>query len=209
MLGLQMSKTFKKNNQILFISCLVLISLNSCMAPLVVGGGAVVAGTASREKRIGSSISDTQISNEIKKIFQKNNVEMHDRINVNVQNGEVLLTGMVNNESWKNEAVTIASSVPDVKEVHDYIEVGNLEGITNLVKDSWITSNAKSKLMVLSDVHSLNFQVKTVNNVIYLTGIAQNQAELDKVTKALQDIGGVRKIVSLVRTKEEIGLVED
>lgn len=174
------------------------------MAPLILGGGAVATGFAVKEKTIGETVSDSQISMNVKSKFYTFDTDMHARINVNVQNGEVLLTGIITDQSWKDTAEKLAWEVQGVIEVHNYIDVTEEgEGLGDLTSDGWITTKAKSQLMGMSDVHSLNYNIKTVNQVIYVMGIAQDQQELEHVTTALGNLSGVKKIVSLVHIKDE------
>jgi osmotically-inducible protein OsmY len=180
------------------------LGLSSCVAPLIIGGGAAVAGMATREKSMAGTVSDTQLSASIKKKFYGFSSDLHSQVNVNVQNTEVLLTGAVKDEAWRVEAEKLCWQVVGVSQVHNYVEAQeNIESFGDVTKDGWITTRAKSKMMVLSDVYSLNYNIKTVNGVIYLMGIAQDQTELEKVTKALGEIGGVSKLICLVRIKGE------
>ena len=50
----------------------------------------------------------------------------------------------------------------------------------------------------------VNYSVETVNGIVYLIGIAQDEGELTRVTDYARNIGGVVKVVSHVRMKEDL-----
>ncbi len=52
-------------------------------------------------------------------------------------------------------------------------------------------------------VGSVNYNVETVNGVVYLFGIASSQQELEQVTTLARTIDGVRRVVSHVMLKDD------
>lgn len=182
------------------ISCSV--GLSACV-PAVIGGGAAVGVAATKEKGVTGAWTDTKISTEIKlKLYQKD-PDLHRLVSVNVQNGEVLLTGALPTEEMHLDAVKIAWEPQGVKQVID--NIGKSEGATlgTYAKDTWITTQLKSTLMFDSDIQSRNYSIKTVSGQVYLMGIAQDEAELDKVVNHARNTTGVIKVVSYVRMKDE------
>jgi osmotically-inducible protein OsmY len=184
-------------------ACIVVgcVLLTGCAAPIVLVGGTAAMGTMSlREKGVTGTFGDTQMSTMISAKMLAENSEMFTQVDVNVQGGEVLLTGFVKDPQSQVEAERIAWSVNGVKAVNNNIKVQDAS-FTDYVSDCYITSRAKNALLFERDIKSMNYSVKTVEGVIYLMGIAQNQAEHDMVTKIMSQIGGVEKIVSYVRIK--------
>lgn len=183
------------------ISCSVIFS--ACV-PTVVGSGAAVGVAATKEKGLTGAWTDTKISTAIKYGLYQKDPELHRIIGVNVQNGEVLLTGAVPNEQMHLDAVKIAWDVQGVKRVID--QIGRSEGasIGTYTKDTWITTRLKSSLMFDGDIQSRNYSIKTVSGQVHIMGIAQDQAELDKVVEHARNTDGVTKVISYVKLKEEI-----
>ena len=70
-----------------------------------------------------------------------------------------------------------------------------------IARDTWITTQLKSKLTFDQDVLAINYAIETVNGVVYLIGIAQNQAELERVVGHARDIEYVRNVITHVRVK--------
>ena len=59
-----------------------------------------------------------------------------------------------------------------------------------------------SRLTLDRHVYSINFGVETVNRTLYLFGIAQNQAEIDRAVRHAKNIPGVKRVVNHLQIKE-------
>lgn len=178
------------------------VVLSACV-PAVVGGGAAMGVAATKEKGVTGAWNDTKISTAIKLGLYQKDPELHRLVSVNVQGGEVLLTGALPTEEMHLDAVKIAWEPQGVKRVID--NIGKSEGATlgTYTADTWITTQLKSKLMFDGDIQSRNYSIKTVSGQVYLMGIAQDQVELDKVVEHARSTNGVTKVVSYVRMKDE------
>ncbi|MBM3469038.1 MAG: BON domain-containing protein [Alphaproteobacteria bacterium] len=179
------------------------ISLSACV-PTVIGGGAAVGVAATKEKGVTGAWTDTKLSTAIKLALYKKDPELHRVINVNVQNGEVMLTGAVPNEQMHIDAVKIAWEQEGVKRVIDNIGRAGGASIGTYTKDTWITTQLKSTLMFDSEIKSRNYSIKTVSGQVYLMGIAQDETELEKVINYARNTDGVTKVISYVRMKDEV-----
>ncbi len=180
--------------------------LSSCVPLFVAGTGVATVTTAAKEKGLGGSINDTQISANIKtKLYQKDQ-DIHRRVGVNVQNGEVLLTGSLATQEVINDVEQIVWSVAGVKKVMNEVGINADDslGLGEAATDSWITTQIKSSLVFTADIKSINYSIKTVSGVVYVMGVAQNQAEHDKVLEAARKIRGVKRVVSYVQMREPI-----
>ena len=89
-----------------------------------------------------------------------------------------------------------------VQQVENELQVTDQGGIINYGKDTWITTQLRSKMLTDTSVLDINYSVETVNGIVYLIGIAQNEGELTRVTDYARNIGGVLKVVSHVRMKD-------
>lgn len=188
------------NNQRILIAGILATTLAGC-APVVVGGATVVGGAMTREKGLSGSIADTRISTEIKaKLYQKD-PDLHARVGVNVQGGEVLLTGALPTNQMHLDAVKIAWEPEGVTRVIDNIALSEGATIGLYAKDTWITTRIKSALLFDQNVHSLNYSIKTVSGIVYLMGIAVNKKEHKHVVDVARNIDGVRKVTSYVKVK--------
>lgn len=201
-------KNMKRNlKNIATVTALIASSslLSGCLAPLVIGGGAAVGTLATREKGVTGTMSDSQISIVVKAKLYSFNPDLHARVGVNVQEKEVLLTGKVHVPEWQVEAERLAWQAKGVKKVLNDIQVVDHDefGVGAFAKDSWITTQLKSKILFTEKVRSLNYSIKTVGSVVYIMGIAQSQEELDEVLKIASNIMYVSRVVNYTKLKDE------
>lgn len=187
----------------LYLGCsfLSLVLLTQCTTVALVGGGTAVSTMVFRDKPAGETVTDTVISARVSKEIYKINPDIHALVGINVQEGEVLLTGALPSEEQRR-AVEIATwKVKNIKRVYNNIEISEKPPIYNYAKDAWITSQVKTKLLAIPSIRSLNYSIKTVNNVVYIFGIARTKAELDKVVDISSRIKGVERVMSYIRLK--------
>ena len=62
------------------------------------------------------------------------------------------------------------------------------------VDDTWITTKVKSSLLADTVVAGTKIDVDTVNGVVFLTGTASTQAQVDQAKKVAAGIQGVSKV---------------
>ncbi len=191
------------NKNIITLSLSTLV-LSACAPAIIGGGAAVVGGAMVKEKGVSGSLTDTKISTKITVALYQHDPNLHAAVNVMVQNGEVMLTGAVETNEMHLEAVRIAWSVDGVKRVIDNISVSKGASFGTYAKDSWITTQVKSKLLFDQNVQSVNYSIKTLSGNVYVMGIAQDKTELDTVIHHARHIDGVNKVVSYVRLKEDM-----
>ncbi len=179
------------------------IPLIASCAPVVAVSSAVVGTTLADERSAGDTMDDSVIVLKIKEDFmQKDFNEMLGRISVTSHEGRVLLTGSVTDQNFADEAVKMAWVVRGVKEVLNEI-VTSPKDLKDYTKDSLIANTVRSKLLFEKDLRSVNYSVDVNNAVVYLIGVAQNQAELDKALKIASSVKGVKRVVNYVILKDD------
>jgi len=62
--------------------------------------------------------------------------------------------------------------------------------------DTWITTKVKSSLLADSNVKGLDINVETVNGVVTLTGMVDQQSQIADATRIAQGIEGVTSVVT-------------
>jgi osmotically-inducible protein OsmY len=192
---------FMKN---LFKCILILMLTSSCAAPLVfIGAGGAAAKKMAEERTIGKSVDDVTLWTAITRNLLKNELakEIYDKVSIKVYEGRVMLAGTVKNQEDKVELLRIVWAQNKVIEVIDEVRVDPEGGIrfTNYAKDSWITTQIKTKFILNKIIQSVNYSVETIDSVVYLIGIAKNETELSLVTEIAGKVKGVAKVVSYVR----------
>lgn len=179
------------------------ILLGACSPIGIVGAAGVGLGAAAtREGGISGTLSDTRIHAEVADKLFKYDLGTFSKVGVTVEEGRVLLSGVVQNPEDRVEAVRAAWQVRGVRQVINEIKVANSEGISGFVRDAWITTRLRTALTFDDFVQNLNYSIDTVQGTVYLMGVAQTQAELDRALRLARTIPGVKGVVSYVNTRE-------
>ena len=158
----------------------LLILIQSC-APLIGAAGIASLSSASKEKGLGASITDTIISTKISNKIFKYNPDLIKDTRVFVNNGSVLLTGKVKKPENKIELTKIIWKIKGVREVNNEVQIIDVSSIKNIARDIASLSEIRARILTNKNINSLNFSVDVVNDIAYLSGIAENDEEMKLV----------------------------
>ena len=176
--------------------------LASGCAPLVIGGaaaGGTAAVAASEHRGLSGFASDAEIQAEINHLWFQNSLDLHRRMGLTVNQGRVLLTGRAADTQMRLDAVRLAWQAKGVQEVINEIQVDNDSGLMDSARDTWISTQLRTKLTFDSRIHSQNYSIDTVNGVVYLMGLADSQGELDRAVEHARALPNVQRVVNYVR----------
>jgi hyperosmotically inducible protein len=145
--------------------------------------------------------TDAWLSTKVKTalLFHKNVSSLHTDIDVN--NGVVTLRGEAENEAQKELTTQYTKDVEGVKDVKNEMTVAKTskkanESTGEKVDDASITAQVKMTLLFHKGTSAVDTHVETNNGVVTLKGKANNGAEKDLVTKLVEDVHGVKKVVN-------------
>ena len=186
-----------------FAALVAVALLGSGCTGALIGAGATAGVTVAQERSVADAIDDAAIHVDIDRRLLEKHESLFRKVGVEVVEGRVLLTGSVPQPENRIDAVRITWQVDGVREVIDEIQVTDKSGIVDYAKDVWITTQLRTKMLTDTEVSDINYNIETVNGVIYLMGIAQDQSELDRVTNYAREIPGVRQVKSHVRLKND------
>ena len=177
--------------------------LSGCIAVATTAAtetGVVIA----QERSVGNAVDDAGILAQLKHLYlQKDVNDLFANVLVKVVEGRVLLTGNVDKIDTQVEAVRLAWTVSGVREVINEIQINDKTGLLNYAEDVWISTQIRGTLLVTKGIRSVNYSIITVNQHVYIMGIAQDNAELDKVTNIAASTSGVQQVTSYVRLKSD------
>ncbi len=182
----------------------LLAALAACSpAGVVVGAGANAGTAAVQERTMADAADDAWIKGQINYLWAEHDLAMFRKLNTSVVEGKVLVTGGVRYPETRIQAIRIAWRVEGVREVIDEIQIEDTSGVVDGLRDFWITASLRKKLLFDAHVRSINYNIDTVNGVVYLTGIAYDEAELARVRGHARTVSRVRNIVSYVRLRDD------
>ncbi|MDY0240580.1 MAG: BON domain-containing protein [Rhodospirillaceae bacterium] len=186
-----------------FFVILPILSLLSACAPVVLGAGATVGVAATEDRGVEGATDDLKIRAEINELWFRHDATMFHEVDLRVHEGRVMLTGAVQKPEYRVDAVRLAWQAAGVREVLDEIQVTNSSSFSDYSRDVIIATDLRGRLMFDGQVKNVNYSVEVVNGIVYLMGVAQNQAELDRVIAHARDIRNVKRVVSHVVLKSD------
>jgi len=168
--------------------------LSSC-APAVIGGAAVGGYKGATDKRtVGTMMDDSVISTKVKTKLIADEFVKARHIDVDVLDGVVYLLGVVETESEKTMAASIARGVEHVKGVRNQIMVGS-KTVGQGFEDMYLASKIKTYLIKEPNIQSTNVDVDVFNNVVTLKGSARTAEEKERIIAIAKDVSKNAKIV--------------
>ena len=186
----------------IFISLSILLIYSGC-AQVAVGGISKSVLVAKEERTVGTFIDDTVIAARLKNLYFNNNEKIFFNVDVEVNEGRVLLTGTVETSDIRIEATKLAWGISDVVTVINEIQISDNDNILDYADDLVITTKINAKLLINKEINNLNYNIDTVNKIVYVIGIAQNKNELANVIDIINNVYGVKEVINYVRLKED------
>ena len=192
----------KISQKILFVPAIfALFFATSCVETVIVGAAATSVLTV-REKSFKSTQKDVVIASKLGTEFiSKGLKNLGNSIDISVNEGRVLLTGIARDPEKAKLANQLAWKIASVKEVIDEIQVSEEENLRaadfgRAFMDYVITLEIETKLLFISDVATVTYKITTVNKTVYLLGLANDNSEMQKVLTMVAKVSGVKKVVN-------------
>lgn len=178
------------------------LPLGACSTVGSISGAAAEGGkAAAQEGGIQRAWTDTRIQAEINDLWFQQDLDMFRKLDLTVNEGRVLITGVVQNPEHRVEAVRLAWKPEGVKQVINEIRVAESQGFSGFARDTWATTRLRTAITLDRKIQSINYSIDTVQGIVYLMGIAQNQGELERVIQTARTIPDVKQVISYVRIK--------
>ena len=188
---------------ILSISLLFMLILTNCSIPVATGVATKAVTVSNSDRSIGEYVDDVLIKAILKNSYFDQSEKIFFNVDVEVSQGRVLLTGTVDNIDLRIEATRIAWGVKGVPTVINEIQISESDNILNFADDLVISTKVYAKLMLDEEVNSLNYNIETVNKVVYIIGISSSSDEKKKAIDLTKEVFGVEEVVEYITIKSE------
>jgi osmotically-inducible protein OsmY len=173
----------------------VIASILSACAPVVVGGAAATGVMAADRRTSGAYVEDEAL--EWKALTQINDA-LGAKIHVNVTsfNRNVLLTGEAIDEDSKNRAEAIAKELQNVRSVTNELIIAGASSLTARSNDTLITSKVKTEMLKDNRLAPQHIKVVTENSTVFLMGMVTPK-EAEAAVEIARGVSGVQKVVKV------------
>ena len=192
-------------NKIIYflIALLLLASGYGCPpAGVLASGGATTMVIAEGDRSLGSVVDDTTIKLNISGKFLQSENNLFINIDTRVIDGRVLLTGIVDDQEIRIEAVKLVWEVEGVNEVINEVEVGN-KTAKEYANDLWITTQIKALAAKEIGLRSLSYNFETIKGKVFVAGVTSRPEQLNTLLEIIKNVKGVKEIVNYVVVKEK------
>ena len=188
---------------ILSISLLFILILTNCSIPVATGVATKAVTVSNSDRSIGEYVDDVLIKAILKNSYFDQSEKIFFNVDVEVSQGRVLLTGTVDNIDLRIEATRIAWGVKGVQTVINEIQISQSDSILNFADDLVISTKVLARLMLDEEINSLNYNIETVNKIVYIIGISRSSAEKQKAIELAKEVFGVEEVVDYITIKSE------
>ena len=165
----------------------------------VLGAGARTGLALAEDRPVEEIWGDTLLKLTInKKLLETSFSETFWSLNTTIFEGRVLITGNVKNTTLRDQVSQIVWGVKGVREVLNEIEIQETNNVTQIARDKFIQTSLQARMLGDKIVSDINYKMIAHNNVLYIIGVAQSQAELEKVVAHARAIRYVKRFVNYI-----------
>jgi osmotically-inducible protein OsmY len=186
-----MSKSKKVYLSLLLLTTLL---LQSC-AGLIIGAGMGAVSIAHDRRTIGTQVDDTTSASRISIALSSDNA-LKEQTNITVQvfNGTALLVGQAPTQALLQQAQKLASSVQNIKKLHNQIRLGMPIPASILAHDVWLASKIKTKLLADKRIDGLHIEIEVENGEVFLMGLVSEKESIIAID-ITRNIKGVKQVI--------------
>jgi osmotically-inducible protein OsmY len=162
--------------------------------------------------QVVTGVEDSTITARIESLFLLNQHLNPLNINTTTRDGNVMLSGSVNNEVQRELAEDLALGVRGVRFVDNQLVVINTvigekeqRSWSQRLEDRVVTAAVRSRMLGSGEFKGLKIGISTVNNVVTLYGVVPTEAHVDSMMGIASNTKGVDEVVNqlTVRTKDD------
>lgn len=172
--------------------------------PLVATGAAVGTLAALDRRTLGAQTEDQEI--ELRAANRmRGALAQPGGVSVTSYNRKVLLTGQVANERDKRTAEAIVADLPNVRSIHNELQVAGVPSLSTSAADAAITARVKAAFLDAPDLQANTVKVVTEAGTVYLMGLVSRR-EADRAAQVASRVAGVQRVVTVFEfiTEEEV-----
>jgi len=159
------------------------------------GSGMVVA---EGDRSLGTVVDDATIKVNIAAKFINSEDNLFVDISTSVLGGRVLLTGLVDSQEIRIDAVRKVWEVEGVNEVINEIQIGNRATLKEYAQDLWITTQVKAVAAKTVGLRVISYNFETIQGKVFVAGITSRPNQLEDMLSAIKTIKGVTEIINYV-----------
>ena len=172
---------------------LLTLSLSGC-AGLFIAGAATTANLVTDTRTTKEIWNDNNIEFEVAAITNKAPYRGNVRVTASSYRGTVVLMGQASTDAERRSFESEARKVAGVNNVHNQVRVKAPLSVSEISKDSWITTKVKSALLANAELNGIKVKVITEDSEVFLLGLVTRE-HADIATDVARNISGVKQVI--------------
>jgi|TARA_B100000780_G_C21047065_1_gene420341 osmotically-inducible protein OsmY len=155
-------------------------------------------------RTVGMQIDDTIMQKNLIARLTLTKKKYFLSIQAEVLDGQIFLTGKVNEPEEKIKITKLAWETKGVRSVKNAIAIKGQSNFKSTAKDILITSQLRTALIFNKVIKSRNYTLETINKKVYIFGIAMNNEEKKEVISEAKKIYDVDDIIPTIYLVSEL-----
>jgi len=184
----------KKNIIVLFL----IVSLSACVGSSSSGVFGSGVSIALDPRTLGTQIDDSIMQKNLVARLVLSEKKYFIKISIKVLDGRIFLGGKVDEPEEKLKITKMAWETKGARSVKNNIAIKQKFSFKNIVTDVLITSQLRTALILNKNVKSANFNIDTINQKIYVFGIAHDENEKKEIIQEAKQIVDVKEVVTSI-----------
>ena len=184
----------KKNIIVLFL----LVLLNACVGSSSSGVFGSGVSIALDPRTLGTQIDDSIMQKNLIARLVLSEKKYLVKISVKVLDGRIFLGGKVDEAEEKLNITKMAWETKGARSVKNNIAIRQKFSFKNTATDVLITSQLRAALIFKKNVKAANFNIETINQKIYVFGIAHDENEKREIIQEAKQIVDVKEVVTSI-----------
>ena len=182
-------------------SILLILTLTSCSSVGKFGTGVDITFDP---RTIGMQIDDTIMQKNLSARLALSDKKYFLSVQSEVLDGRIFLSGKVDNAEEKIKITKMAWETKGVRSVKNAITIKGQSNFKNTAKDILITSQLRTALILNKKTKARNYTLETINQNIYIFGIAMDRDEKQQVINEASKIYDVKEIYPSIYLATEL-----
>ena len=155
-------------------------------------------------RTVGMQIDDTIMQKNLIARLTLTEKRYFLSIQAEILDGQIFLTGKVNEPEEKIKITKMAWETKGVRSVKNAITIKGQSNFKSTAKDILITSQLRTSLIFNKLTKSGNYTLETINKKVYIFGIAENEKEKKEVIIEAKKIYDVDEIIPTIYLVSEL-----
>ena len=182
-------------------SIILILTLTSCSSVGKFGTGVDITFDP---RTIGMQIDDTIMQKNLSARLALSDKKYFLSIQSEVLDGRIFLSGKVDNAEEKIKITKMAWETKGVRSVKNAITIKGQSNFKNTAKDILITGQLRTSLILNKKTKARNYTLETINQNIYIFGIAMDREEKQQVINEASKIYDVKEIYPSIYLATEL-----